>query len=136
MGQFAFGQSVARTEDPRLLTGRGNYVNDVNLYRQAHGYVLRSPYAHAKILSMDTSAAEAAPGVLAVLTGTDIRADGLGTTHVTQGHKRADGSPLYSVPHPGLVDDRVLRIGNAFKPFQANRRRQHCQQKNAAEGEV
>ncbi|MBT5940658.1 MAG: hypothetical protein HOG95_12085, partial [Rhodospirillaceae bacterium] len=62
MGQFAFGQSVARTEDPRLLTGRGNYVNDVNLHRQAHGFVLRSPYAHAKILSMDTSAAEAAPG--------------------------------------------------------------------------
>jgi aerobic carbon-monoxide dehydrogenase large subunit len=112
MGQFAFGQSVARTEDPRLLTGRGNYVNDVNLYRQAHGYVLRSPYAHAKILSMDTSAAEAAPGVLAVLTGTDIRADGLGTTHVTQDHKRADGSPLYSVPHPGLVDDRVRYVGD------------------------
>jgi aerobic carbon-monoxide dehydrogenase large subunit len=112
MGQFAFGQSVARTEDPRLLTGRGNYVNDVNLYRQAHGYVLRSPYAHAKILSMDTSAAEAAPGVLAVLTGSDIRADGLGTTHVTQGHKRADGSPLYSVPHPGLVDDRVRYVGD------------------------
>jgi aerobic carbon-monoxide dehydrogenase large subunit len=112
MGQFAFGQSVARTEDPRLLTGRGNYVNDVNLYRQAHGFVLRSPYAHAKILSMDTSAAEAAPGVLAVLTGADIRADGLGTTHVTQGHKRADGSPLYSVPHPGLVDDRVRYVGD------------------------
>ncbi|MBT7267967.1 MAG: xanthine dehydrogenase family protein molybdopterin-binding subunit [Rhodospirillaceae bacterium] len=112
MGQFAFGQSVARTEDPRLLTGRGNYVNDVNLHRQAHGFVLRSPYAHAKILSMDTSAAEAAPGVLAVLTGADIKADGLGTTHVTQQHKRADGSPLFSVPHPGLVSGRVRYVGD------------------------
>jgi len=112
MGQFAFGQSVTRTEDPRLLTGRGNYVNNVNLHRQAHGFVLRSPYAHAKILSMDTSAAKAAPGVLAVLTAVDIKADGLGTTHVTQGHKRADGSPLYSVPHPGLVSDRVRYVGD------------------------
>ena len=112
MGQFAFGQSVTRTEDPRLLTGRGNYVNNVNLHRQAHGFVLRSPYAHAKILSIDTGAAKAAPGVLAVLTAVDIKADGLGTTHVTQGHKRADGSPLYSVPHPGLVSDRVRYVGD------------------------
>ncbi|MFP6712804.1 MAG: xanthine dehydrogenase family protein molybdopterin-binding subunit [Rhodospirillales bacterium] len=112
MGQFAFGQSVARTEDPRLLTGRGNYVNDVNLHRQTHAYVLRSPYAHAKILSMDISAAKAAPGVLAVLTGVDIRADGLGVTKVTFPHKRADGSPLFSVPHPGLVSDRVRYVGD------------------------
>jgi carbon-monoxide dehydrogenase large subunit len=50
--------------------------------------------------------------VLAVLTGADIKADGLGTTHVTQQHKRADGSPLYSVPHPGLVSDRVRYVGD------------------------
>jgi carbon-monoxide dehydrogenase large subunit len=112
MGQFAFGQSVTRTEDPRLLTGRGNYVSDVNLHRQTYGFVLRSPHAHAKIISIDTSAAEAAPGVITILTGSDILADGLGTTHVTQPHKRADGSPLYSVPHPGLVLDRVRYVGD------------------------
>ena len=112
MGQFAFGQSVARTEDPRLLTGRGNYVNDVNLHHQAHGFVLRSPHPHAKILSIDTAEAEAAPGVIAVLTGADIQAAGLGVTKVNFQHKRADGSPLYSVPHPGLVTDRVRFVGD------------------------
>ncbi|MDP7600739.1 MAG: molybdopterin-dependent oxidoreductase, partial [Rhodospirillales bacterium] len=112
MGQFAFGQSVARTEDPRLLTGRGNYVNDVSLHRQAHGFVLRSPHPHAKILSIDTAEAKAAPGVIAVLTGADIQAAGLGVTKVNFQHKRADGSPLYSVPHPGLVTDRVRFVGD------------------------
>ena len=112
MGQFAFGQPVTRTEDPRLLTGRGNYVSDVNLHRQTYGFVLRSPYAHAKIKSLNKRAAEKAPGVITILTGPDILADGLGTTHVTQPHKRADGSPLYSVPHPGLVLDRVRYVGD------------------------
>ena len=72
MGQFAFGQPVTRTEDPKLLTGRGNYVSDVNLHRQAHGFVLRSPHAHAKILSINTSEAEAAQGVITILTGQDL----------------------------------------------------------------
>lgn len=112
MGQFAFGQPVTRTEDPKLLTGRGNYVSDVNLHRQAHGFVLRSPHAHAKILSINTSDAEAAPGVITILTGQDIIADGIGTTKVTQNHKREDGSPLFSVPHPGLVSDRVRYVGD------------------------
>jgi len=112
MGQFASGQPVPRTEDPRLLTGRGNYVSDINLHGQAYGYVLRSPYAHATIISIDTKKAEAAPGIITILTGADIQKDGLGTTHVTQLHKRADGSPLYSVPHPGLVSDRVRHVGD------------------------
>ena len=112
MGQFASGQSVPRTEDPRLLTGRGNYVGDVNLHGQVYGHVLRSPHAHAKIISIDTKNAGAAAGVISILTGADIKAAGLGTTHVTQSHKRADGSPLYSIPHPGLVSDRVRYVGD------------------------
>ena len=112
MGQFAFGQPVTRTEDPRLLTGRGNFVSDVNLLRQAYGFVLRSPYANAKINSIKKSVAENAPGVITILTGPDILADGLGTTKVTQLHKRPDGSPLYSVPHPGLVLDQVRYVGD------------------------
>ncbi len=112
MGQFAFGQSVPRTEDPRLLTGGGNYIHDVVLPRQAYGYVLRSPHAHAKILSINTTEAEAAPGVLAVLTGKDIKADGIGTTAVTMPRKRPDGSPMFASPHPGLVTDRVRFVGD------------------------
>ena len=57
MGEFAVGQSVPREEDPRLLTGGGNFLDDVNLRGQAWGYVLRSPHAKADIVSVDTAAA-------------------------------------------------------------------------------
>ena len=69
MGEFAIGQSVPRFEDPRLLRGGGQYVDDIVLPRMAFGHVLRSPHAHAKIRKIDIAAANAAPGVLAVLTG-------------------------------------------------------------------
>ena len=78
MGQFALGQSVPRTEDPRLLTGRGRYTDDFTLPRQAYGYVLRSPHAHAKIAGIDIRAAQQMPGVLAVLTGADWAAEKFG----------------------------------------------------------
>lgn len=70
MGEFGIGQPVPRTEDPRLLKGGGKYADDFELPRQAWGHILRSPHAHADIRSIDTGAATAAPGVLAVLTGT------------------------------------------------------------------
>jgi len=63
------GKSVKRKEDDRLVVGRGNYIEDVVLPGMLHMAVLRSPYAHARILSIDTSAAEAVPGVVAVVTG-------------------------------------------------------------------
>ena len=72
MGVFAVGQPVSRTEDPRLLTGRGLYINDRTLPREAQLYILRSPHAHAKINGIDTAAAASARGVLAVLTGAVI----------------------------------------------------------------
>ena len=76
MGQFAVGQPVPREEDPRLLTGRSDFLDDVNLRGQAWGYVLRSPHAAADIRSIDTEAAKASHGVLAVLTGADWAAGG------------------------------------------------------------
>ncbi len=63
------GKNMKRVEDPRLLTGRGKYIDDVHLPNMAEAAVLRSPYAHAKIISIDTSAAEQLPGVICVLTG-------------------------------------------------------------------
>lgn len=110
MGQFAIGQAVPRTEDPRLLRGNGQYVDDVNLPGQAYGYVLRSPHAHARLVSIDIAAAAAAPGVLGVYTGADL-AD-LGKTVCRLPFKRPDGSPLYQAPHPGLVTDRVRHVGD------------------------
>ena len=68
------GKSMKRVEDPRLLTGHGKYADDIVLPNMAHAAVLRSPHAHAKIISIDTSAAAALPGVLAVMTGEDVAA--------------------------------------------------------------
>jgi len=78
MEKFGIGQPVRRVEDPRLLTGRGRFVDDIDLPRQCHGVVLYSPHAHALIKGIDTCAAGAAPGVLCVLTGADAQREGLG----------------------------------------------------------
>lgn len=78
MSKYGIGQPVLRFEDPRLLRGLGRYINDVNLPGQAYAVFVRSPHAHALIKSIDVEAARKAPGVLAVYTGHDVAADGLG----------------------------------------------------------
>src|SRR5215471_1947597 len=77
-GSNGIGRPVRRKEDFRLLTGRGRYVDDVTLPGMVHAVFVRSPHAHARIAAIDTTKAAAAPGVLAILTGADYRADGLG----------------------------------------------------------
>jgi len=67
--RFGIGQPVTRKEDPRFLTGRGRYVADIDLARQAHAVFIHSSHAHALIRAIDKTAAEQIPGVLAVLTG-------------------------------------------------------------------
>src|SRR6202050_5899667 len=91
MGEFAIAQPVPRFEDPRLIQGGGRYVADMTFPGTAHGYVLRSPHAHARIRSIDTAKAKAAPGVLAVITGADYKAAGFGDLPVPGGLKRRDG---------------------------------------------
>jgi len=112
MGEFAVGQHVTRFEDPRLLRGGGRYTDDIQLPGMAHGVVLRSPHAHAKIKSLDTKAAKAAPGVLCVLTAADVKAAGFTDLPVPGGLKRRDGSPQYRPRYPILVDDRVRWVGD------------------------
>ncbi len=111
MLKYAIGQSVPRTEDPRLLKGRGRYVDDVSMPHQTHAFMLRSPHAHAEIRSIDASAALKAPGVVAVLTGADYAADGLGNIGGGANLKRRDGSPMYRPPRPCLTKDRVRHLG-------------------------
>src|SRR5690242_19664211 len=77
-GNAGIGQSIRRREDLRLLTGGGRYSDDANLPGQAYAVMLRSPHAHATIAGIDATAARGMPGVLAVLTGADMLADGLG----------------------------------------------------------
>jgi len=112
MGEFAIGQSVSRFEDPRLLRGGGRYVGDIVLPGMVFGYVLRSPHAHARIRSIDTSKAKGSPGVLAVLTGADWQASGWGDLPVPTGMRRRDGSPMYRPRFPALVKDQVRWVGD------------------------
>ena len=112
MGEFALGQSVPRSEDPRLLRGGGRYAGDRSMPGMVHGYVLRSPHAHARIVSIDVSTAAAAPGVVAVFTGADWEALGWGGVPGDPPRKRRDGTPGYIPPFPALVSDRVRYVGD------------------------
>ncbi len=78
MMKFGVGQAVPRFEDARLLRGQGKFLDDINLPNQLYTVFLRSPHAHARIRKVDTSVAAEAPGVVAVYTGADYNADGLG----------------------------------------------------------
>ena len=114
------GQALIRKEDARLLTGNGCYGDDFRLPNQAYAVFLRSPHAHARIRSIDTSAARGMAGVLAVLTGFDANADALAPiphTPISLGPpadialKNRDGSPPGIAPHPLLATDRARHVG-------------------------
>jgi aerobic carbon-monoxide dehydrogenase large subunit len=112
MKQFGIGQPVRRVEDRRFITGRGNYVDDIHLARQAHAFMLRSPHAHARLRAIDTRAARSAPGVLAVLTGDDLARDGIGLIPCVSAVANRDGSPALLPPRPALARDRVRHVGD------------------------
>ncbi len=112
MGEFAIGQGVPRFEDPRLVRGGGRYIDDVVYPGMAFGVVLRSPHGHAKILSIKTDNARAAPGVLAVITAADWKKAGLGELPSHAGLKRRDGSPMFKAAYPVLAEDRVRWVGD------------------------
>jgi len=115
--QNAIGQPVRRREDPRLLTGQGRFTADLAETGQAHAVMLRSPHAHATITAIDTEAAKAAPGVLAVLTGADYEADKLGSIPPGSPFITLPGTPpnpgfLARPPHPALPTTRVRFVGD------------------------
>ncbi len=113
MDQFGIGQPVRRKEDARFLTGRGRYTDDIDLPGQLHLCVLRSPHAHARIVSLDVSAARAAPGVALVLTGADVAADGLGDLPLMVDIPAKPGTPpLFIPPRPLLQRDAVRYVGD------------------------
>jgi carbon-monoxide dehydrogenase large subunit len=112
MSRFGIGQPVRRVEDARFLTGSGRYVDDLNLPHQLHGYVLLSPYAHAKIKRIDTSAAERAPGVACVLTGKDIAAANMGGFPPAFMPEDVGGPKGYRAPRPVLCQERVRHVGD------------------------
>ena len=110
----AFGASIKRREDPRLITGRGTYVDDIKLVGMLNIVLVRSPYAHANITSIDTSAASAVDGVVAVYTGEDL-AEQLGS--LPCGWVVPD---TIEVPHPPLAIGKVRCVGDAVAAIVAN----------------
>ncbi len=110
--QSPIGQSVQRREDYRFLTGAGQYTDDVVLPRQTYGVFLRSPYAHARIRSIDTAKAAKAPGVLQIFTGADLADAKVGGLPCGWLIHSKDGSPMKEPPHPVLAQGKVRHVGD------------------------
>src|ERR1041384_1846413 len=112
------GQPVRRREDLRLLTGRGRYSDDFNLPGQAYAVMVRAPHAHAWVRGIDTAKAHTMPGVLAVLTNEDVKADGLNPLpHIAHTHtadisiQNRDGTPVLRPQHETIVGPEICHVG-------------------------
>ena len=101
-----FGSGIRRREDPRLITGEARYTDDIKLSGVLHMAVVRSPYAHANIVSIDASAAEAMDGVVAVFTGDDVDLAGMPTAWLIP------DSDLKTPEHPALAKGKVRYVGD------------------------
>ena len=109
MGKM-IGESIKRVEDHRFITGTGEYTDDIVLPRMTHAYILRSHLAHAKIRSVDTTAAKSADGVVAVFTGEDVaHINGIPTGWQVN---FTDGEVMREPKHPLLVKDKALHVGD------------------------
>ena len=106
------GQPVQRYEDPRLLRGDGNFIDDLALPGMAHLAYVRSPHGRARIVSVDAAQALAAPGVLGVYTVEDLERDGIGTMAPSLKRTRPDGKPMFWRAHPGLAKGIARHVGD------------------------
>ncbi|HLJ22367.1 MAG TPA: molybdopterin cofactor-binding domain-containing protein, partial [Stellaceae bacterium] len=111
MREMGLGRAIPRTEDWRLLRGRGRYTDDITLPREARLYVLRSPHAAARIRSVDATAARAASGVRAIVTGEDALKERFGTFASRVMRQRPDGKPNFVPPYRPLAVERVHHVG-------------------------
>jgi carbon-monoxide dehydrogenase large subunit len=122
--RFGASRSQKRLEDDRLLAGKGLYSDDRDAANQAWLALVRSPHAHARILSLDLSAAKGAPGVVAAWTMADLRADGVGHIPFPPLFKRADGSPMAAPPRTPLAEGTVFYVGQPVAAVVAQTRAQ------------
>ncbi len=112
MTEHGVGARVARKEDRRFLRGAGRYVDDINRPGQAHAWIVRSPHAHATLNGIDTAAAKVAPGVMAVFTGDDLAAAGVGGLPCGWQIHSKDGAPMAEPAHPVLAQGKVRHVGD------------------------
>jgi carbon-monoxide dehydrogenase large subunit len=106
------GAAVRRKEDHRFITGKGRYTDDINRPRQLYAWIVRSPLPHARIRAIDSEAAEGLRGVVAVFTGSDMAADGVGGLPCGWGITQKDGSQMAEPAHPPLAREFVRCIGD------------------------
>ncbi|MEM6628935.1 MAG: xanthine dehydrogenase family protein molybdopterin-binding subunit [Bacteroidota bacterium] len=111
MGNY-IGQSVKRVEDKRFITGKGKYTDDLVLPAMTYAYIVRSPYAHAKINGVDISKAAAMDGVVKVYTGKDIADSGVGGVPCGWQVNFKNGETMKEPPHPILVANKVRHLGD------------------------
>ena len=106
------GKPVKRVEDRRFTTGKGRYTDDIILPQMTYAHFVRSPHAHARIKSVDISAAQKADGVVAVYTGADIKESGVGGVPCGWQVDFKNGDTMKEPPHPLLCHDKVLHVGD------------------------
>jgi aerobic carbon-monoxide dehydrogenase large subunit len=113
MGVEGIGASVVRKEDKRFITGKGRYVDDVKLVGMSYAHFVRSPHAHAKVKSIDSSEAMKMPGVIAVLTGSELVADKIGNLICGWAITSKDGTPMKMGAWPAMAPETVRFVGQA-----------------------
>ena len=128
--ETGIGARVKRKEDQRFLTGTGRYVDDLPLARATYAYFLRSPHAHAKIKSIDVSAAKSMPGVVEIFTGKDVADAKVGGLICGWVVKDKHGEPHKAPPHPVMALDTVRYVGDTVAMVVAG---SHDEAKDAAE---
>ena len=133
MGVEGIGASVVRKEDRRFITGKGRYVDDIKLMGMTHAHFVRSPHAHAKIKSIDTSAAMKMPGVVGVLTGQQIVDDKIGNLICGWAITSKDGTGMKMGAWPAMAPETVRFVGQAVAVVVAETKNQA---KDAAEAVV
>jgi len=109
--KFGIGQAITRREDDRLLTGQGRFVDDLGEPGDLHLAFVRTPHAHARVGAIDAGQARAVPGVVAVLTGADLGADGVGSFATNPALKSPAGTPMSTPPYFPLATDTVRFVG-------------------------
>ena len=124
MGMEGIGARVLRKEDRRFITGHGRYTDDFAVPGMCHAHFVRSPHAHANITGIDTGAAESMPGVVGVLVGSQLQADGIGNLICGWMIHSKDGSPMKMGAWPALATDRVRHVGQAVAVVVARTRNQ------------
>ena len=134
--KFGIGQPVRRSEDPMLVRGEGRYTDDISVKGELHAAMVLSRYAHGLIRRVDITAAQAMPGVAAIVTGEDLRAAGYGTLDCGFSANSRDGTPLRKTPRLALAVERVRFVGEPIACVVAETARQAREAAEAVEVEI